>query len=38
VVAIFANFWSTWSLLNVYATMIHQEVRFKRMSAKGYHK
>jgi len=25
VVAIFANFWSTWSLLNVYVTMIHQE-------------
>lgn len=25
--AIFSNFWSCWSLLNVYVTMVHQEVR-----------
>jgi hypothetical protein len=24
VLAIFSNFWSVWSLLNVYTTMLHQ--------------
>jgi hypothetical protein len=26
IVALFSNFWSCWSLFNVYVTMSHQEV------------